>query len=403
MASSPIATSTAATGAGYGPLVVETNTPAVPVTGSQTSPRRWNSRPANSRTAARFTASSIIIDNLGASVTTGVPNGTPGVLTISTPLTLDATAGSIVFLNPNDTIVVTGSGNTITVLAGTTISSNGTITSAGAAATSNDVTVLGNLQTTGGGNINISAVGNVSIGTVNAGTGHVYLTSITGSILSSNGTALEITGATVLKSCASIRQRSQSASLVQLNATQAIAAATQAVAAYDAAVAEAGADQSTATALQAALSSNATEIVNAKATYESDVQTYNQDNTTDTNQQTLVNNLGLAIVIIDEAAAVAGVAGSILELVADAIPAPFNTPVGIVGAAFEVAGSALGLVGATLSIVAYAEGLTLNNDNSAVEGDGDNQAAGLCPVASGFGYTDGRDCSVQQRGASLQQ
>ena len=72
--------------------------------------------------------------------------------------------------------------------------------------------VLGNLQTTGGGNINISAVGNVSIGTVNAGTGHVYLTSISGSILSSNGTALEITGATILKSCASVRHASQSAS-----------------------------------------------------------------------------------------------------------------------------------------------------------------------------------------------
>ena len=130
----------------------------------------------------------------------------------------------------------------------------------------------------------------------------------------------------------------------------------------------------TATALQAALSSNATEIVNAKATYQSDVQTYNQDNTTDANQQTLVNNLGLRDRDYRRSGSGRGGCRFILELVADAIPAPFNTPVGIVGAAFEIAGLALGLVGATLSIVAYAEGLTLNNDNSAVEGDGDNEA-----------------------------
>ena len=204
-----VPTSTAATGAGYGPLVVQTNTPGIPVSGSQSVPAPLELTVTDLAAGGTFTASSIIIDNLGVNNPVGVTgqpggviNNQPGVLTIANSLTLNAIDGSVVFLNPNDTIVVTGLGNTITVNAGTTSSSNGTISNANSAATSSDVTVLGNLQTNGG-NISISAVGNVSIGNINAGSGHVYLTSLTGSILSSDGTALTITGATVLRSAPS--------------------------------------------------------------------------------------------------------------------------------------------------------------------------------------------------------
>ena len=132
--SSPVATSTAATGAGYGPLVVQTNTAGPPVSGSQAVAAPLELTASELAAGGTFTASSIIIDDLGINNQVGVTgqpggviNGQPGVLIISNSLTLIATAGSIVFLNPNDTIVVTGPGNTITVEAGTTTSANGTV------------------------------------------------------------------------------------------------------------------------------------------------------------------------------------------------------------------------------------------------------------------------------------
>jgi len=375
-----VPTSTAATGTSpgtlYGPLVVQTNTPGIPVSGSQTVVAPLELTAADLASGGTFTGSSIIIDNLGVADLgnnhLGV-SGQPGVLTIANSLTLNATNGSVVFLNPNDTIVVTGAGNTITIHAGTATSSNGTISTANSAATSNDVTVLGNLQTNGG-NINISAVGNVSIGKINAGSGHVYLTSLTGSILSSNGTALAITGATILRSAPQLASGAQSASLVQLNATQAIAAATQAVAAYDAAVAQANADLATATALQAELSSltfrvnadTSTAISDKKANDTAQAQT-----TYDTN---VLVGLTFTYDTLELASAIVGEVGAALGLAAgaaDAVPIVGPTaasPLVIAAGVLALVSGGLTIAADVISFVIEGETVQYNNDSGTSSG-----------------------------------
>ncbi len=358
----PVPTSTAATGTDYGPLVVETNTSASSATGSQTSTAPLELTAGELSGGGTFTAPSIIIDNLGV-------NGQPGVLTISSSLTLDATDGSVVFLNPNDTIDVTG---TITVYAGTT-STNGTISSTNSAATSNDVTVLGNLETSGG-NISISAVGNVMIGTINAGSGQVFLTSITGSILSSTGTALAITGATILKSAPQSASGSQSASLVQLNATQAIAAATQAVAAYDAAVAEEAADSATAAALQAELTSIDTAVTDDTTTYDSDVKATDQATSVANAELSVVNQLTTDINDINESAATTALAGDVLivagtPLLSNVFSAPAGAVLNESGAVLEVAAGTLSESAASLTLELQTDSNTLSNDASTEASD----------------------------------
>ena len=81
--------------------------------------------------------------------------------------------GPSYFLNLGDTIATQGTG-TITVEAGTSTT---------------DVAALGNL-TTGGGNITVSAGGNIAVGTLTAGRtgslGTVSVTSTNGAILFSN-------------------------------------------------------------------------------------------------------------------------------------------------------------------------------------------------------------------------
>jgi hypothetical protein len=364
-----VASSTDATGAGYGPLVVQTNLPASGVTGSQTSGPPLELTASELTAGGTFTASAIIIDNLGV-------NGQPGVLTIPDSLTLDATDGSVVFLNPNDTIVVTGPNNTITVYAGTISSANGTIGIANSAATSRDVTVLGNLATEGG-NIIISAVGNVMIGTINAGSGQVELTSLSGSILSNNGTALAITGATILKSAPQSASGSQGASLIQLNATQASMAAAEAVAAYDAAVAEAGADLATATALQADLAFLYPQIVMDQQTYAMDVSKTNSDQDVANQEQSVVDDLNYTADSLNLASGILQVIGGGLSIVADALSAiPDNVGTQIasgviagIADGISVVGNAISVVVDALTIVAYQQGDILANDGATVAQD----------------------------------
>ena len=147
-------------GAGYGPLVTQTNTAEVavfsPLAIANAGPLEISaSALANGGT---FTGSSITIVDLGK-----VP------LTINGNLLLEST-GAIVFLNPQNTILL--GTNTMTVYAGS-------------------VAALGNIVTSGG-NVTIIAAGSVGIGTVNAGSGTVSITS-SGSIFNNNGGSLSIT------------------------------------------------------------------------------------------------------------------------------------------------------------------------------------------------------------------
>jgi hypothetical protein len=190
-------------------------------------------------------AGSIIIEN-------DMDTSGPATVNITGPLSLTATNGPIVFLNPNDTLDVTGD---ITINADT-------------------VAVLGNLNTHGG-DLNVTTVGNITIGTVDAGSGTVTLTSTAGNVFSSNGgsgtNALQITaGTTNVNSAGHPASASQSASLVELNATQAIATA-------NAASAQAAADQTTASAFLSALTSINSQLKSIQSTVASDRQIYQFD------------------------------------------------------------------------------------------------------------------------------
>ncbi len=190
-------------------------------------------------------AGSIIIEN-------DLDTSGPAMVPITGPLSLTATNGPIVFLDPNDTLDVTGG---ITINAQT-------------------VAVLGNLNTHGG-DLNVTTVGNVTIGTVDAGSGTVTLTSTSGNVFSSNGgsgtNALQITaGTTNVNSAGHPASASQSASLAELNATQAIATA-------DAASAQAAADQTTAGAFLSALTSINSQLKSIQSTVANDRQNYQFD------------------------------------------------------------------------------------------------------------------------------
>jgi hypothetical protein len=199
-------------------------------------------------------AGAITIGDLGQ-------NGNPG--TVSFPngysLVIDATSGNIVFLNLGDTIATTGTG-TVTVEAGTGAPS----------ATNPEVAALGNLHTTGG-NITISAGGNIAVGTLSAGSGTVSVTSPHGAIFS-NGTTLGVTAsALALTEAAQPTGSTQAIGLAQLNATEAIAAAdaasAQAAAQVAADQAQANAELASANAFQKALASLQTTVAADQQTY----------------------------------------------------------------------------------------------------------------------------------------
>ncbi len=165
-----------------------------------------------------FDAASLVIDDMGGSAVS---------LAFDRSLVLRTKTGPIVFLNPADTIQVSGAG-TITVAAGTTPGSGG-------------VAVLGNL-TTAGGNILVTADSSITIGQFNAGSGDVTVQSAQGIIMDGNGpsTVNVIAGSTTLSGNAPTARQ------LELNEEMAIAAAA-------AAVALASADQTTAEAITAQL------------------------------------------------------------------------------------------------------------------------------------------------------
>jgi hypothetical protein len=240
-----------------------------------------------------YTASSITIDDDMDS------NGQSATIELTSSITLTATNGPIVFINPNDTLESTN-GGTIT------LNADG----------SNGVAVLGNL-TTGGGSITVSASGNISIGAVNAGSGHVTITSTSGSIFSNKGTALAISaGSTIVQGAGVPASASQSTSLVELNATQAIAMA-------DAASAQAAAEQTTTNAFLSELTSINSQLTSIQTAVGNDQQNYQAEEqlvANDTNRVNIdaavVNNETIAEDAFNTASAVASLAAATTDGIA---------------------------------------------------------------------------------------
>ena len=132
-------------------------------------------------------ANSITIDNL-----TGSPANGSIILQNNVSMTMQTQTGNIVFLNTSNSIAASGTG-TLTINAGTTAGSGGSA-------------VIGNLTIAAGGpapppggpppppTIQITADGNISIGSLNGGNGSVVISSNTGSITdNTGGTATNIT------------------------------------------------------------------------------------------------------------------------------------------------------------------------------------------------------------------
>ena len=362
---STITSSGSLSGSHYGPLVTETNTAEVavfaPLAIANAGPLELSaSALANGGT---FTGSSITIAELG-----------PNPLPISGNLVLEAT-GAIIFLDPTNTIVSTGS---ITITTGS-------------------VAALGNLETNGGGNITIVAGGNVGVGTVNAGTGTVTITS-PGSIFSNSGGGLAITAGNTLLSQAKVQivaqgnstsasQGISSLAQLQLNTTEAIAAAA-------AASAQAGADQTTANAFQAELNSIQTTVTNDQTAYQTDVTATNSANSIVESASNVVNGLTEQEEGLNEAeavtwlvSAIGGEAASGLETLAGSLEEePIVGPVlsGIaltasgvtsqVANVFNIVAATLGLSAASLEYTLTADETTLGNDESNLTTDQLTQA-----------------------------
>jgi hypothetical protein len=274
-----------------------------------------------------FDAASITIDNMGGNTVSLAPGRS---------LVLKTETGPIVFLNPADTIETTGSG-TITVEAGTTPGSGG-------------VAVLGNL-TTAGGNILVTADGNITIGLLNAGTGNVTVESANGIILDGNGpsTPNVIAGSTTLSGNAPTARQ------LQLNEENAIAAAA-------AAAALASADQTSAAATGSQLSDITNTVATDTATVATDQANATYWDNQYQNEQTIVNDLTIAETAATTAATVAQVAATVAQIVAsaaDAIPVTGDGGAQAVATALNVVATALSADEAALGIALTEESIKL--------------------------------------------
>jgi hypothetical protein len=292
-----------------------------------------------------FIGGTIEIEDLGA-------NGQPGTLTVPGDLVLVATAGPITFQNTLDTIAAAG---TITLEA-------------------TDVADLGNLTTTGG-NITISAGGNIGVGTVSAGNGIVSITSSSGAIFNSkNGsTTLSISAgllalhsssqnASSSQGASSAASAAQSASIQdQLNAAEAAATA-------EAAAAVAAADQTTAAAFKAALTSIQGAVVIDNLAYQAAVQTTNAQTkivnadtdavTAETDTATVLSGIAGVGGLVAAYLAVAAAGSADTEPVVLDIPGLNSIDLGIADAV-NTAAAYLNLADAVLTVAASAAYLAL--------------------------------------------
>ena len=200
----------------------------------------------------------------GQGVTIGYlgQNGKAGTATIPNgwSLVINATEGSVVFLNLEDTIATTG-GGTITINAGTDVA---------------DVAALGNL-TTVGGDITISAGGNIALSTLTTGSassgGEIAVTSTYGAIIFNEDGQNLNAGVTTLTQFNSAVSSAQTNDLAraQLNATQVIAAANltnaNLLATYEGTLAQANAQLTLVKSLSAAMQSMQSSMATAQTAY----------------------------------------------------------------------------------------------------------------------------------------
>jgi hypothetical protein len=323
----------------------------------------------NGMTTVTIVAGAITIDDLGQ-------NGSAGtaVLPDGWSLVLDATDGPIVFLNLGDTIATTGTGSTITVEAGTSTT---------------DVAALGNL-TTGGGNITVSAGGNIAVGTLTAGEpgslGTISVTSTHGAILVS--TASTPTNPNFTASSTTLREHTQpvpstqSVALAQLHATEVIAmadaASAKAVAAADAAGAQAAAELASANALKAALTSIQAAVTTANQAYQTATQiTIRAQNKVDGDNNRVNADIN-AVTIASGVAAVAGLVDAVLTEItaiaqlaaAPVAGAPLAGPIAATGVAlFNLVAATFGLVAASATAAELKYQVDLNNDANTLATD----------------------------------
>ena len=197
----------------------------------------------------------------GQGVTIGYlgQNGKAGTATIPNgwSLVINATEGSVVFLNLEDTIATTG-GGTITINAGPNVE---------------DVAALGNL-TTVGGDITISAGGNIALSTLTTGSassgGEIAVTSTSGAIIFNEDGQNLNAGLTTLTQFNSAVSSAQTNDLAraQLNATQVIAAANltnaNLLATYEGTLAQANAQLTLVKSLSAAMQSMQSSVATAQ-------------------------------------------------------------------------------------------------------------------------------------------
>jgi hypothetical protein len=341
-------------GAGFGPLVTETNTAEVtvfaPIAITNSGPLELT--PDMIASGGTFTGSSITIDDLGT-----VPQA------IAASLVLEAT-GSIVFLNTTNSISL-NAGCTITVEAG------------GVAALSN--------ITTANGDVTIVAGGNVGIGTVNAGTGTVQIAS-SGSIFDSNGGTVSIQAGQTNLAQAQIQvigQGPSPAPSTAANLPQLQLQAAQAFATAAAASAQAAADQTTANAFQAELNSIEATVTSDNLTYQNAVTATNAAQATVNKDSNTLNALTWTVDALGEADAVTWLvsAGFLLfgesssiaawTTAADPVTEPLAAIIGAEASTSETVGGTLNLVAAGLGVAAASmefavtgEAITLGNDQT---------------------------------------
>ena len=315
-------------------------------------------------TTVTIVAGAITIDDLGQ-------NGSAGTALIpgGWSLVLDATDGSIVFLNLGDTIATQGTG-TITVEAGTSTT---------------DVAALGNL-TTGGGNITVSAGGNVAVGTLTAGRtgslGTVSVTSANGNILFSNATTPTVTASsTTLTLAAQPASSPESVALAQLHAAEVIAAADAASARHSRRrprPAQAAAELASVNAFQAALTSIQAAVTTANQTYQADVQITNQESNMVNADTNTVNALTNSVTIADGIAGAVGLVGAVFAEIAavEGLASAATYQIPVVGtftaeanAAVNLVAATLGLVSASASAAAQRDQVDLNNASTTLGND----------------------------------
>jgi len=281
-----------------------------------------------SKTLSIIGVGDIIINTLGLSGTAGnatIPQG----WNLKIQAGSGGNGGSVVFLNQDDTITTTGTG-TITIIAPT--------------ATTSSVAALGHL-TTAGRNIQISAGGSISVGTLNAGTaGIISVTSSLGAILfNEDGRNLVASATTLSKAKSGVvlteaNRNTVTAALanLQLQAAVVLAAATAAnataAATYAASKAQVAANQSLKDSLKAATDSMQDAVTAAQADFASANSIVSSLRNQVTEDTASLNRLAKTADTLESFAALAENTAVLVEVNANSLSLAFAPTVQVPGA-----------------------------------------------------------------------